>query len=95
MFAEFWKVLDSVPAVQLGKHELEVGVTHVDVVSRCIPLASNVFEDVQQLIEVVWIIKELRRLEEILVVHHCNTYFACTICCSRALASACSSSRIG
>merc|ERR1719394_1976046 len=46
MFAEFWKVLDSVPAVQLGKHELEVGVTHVDVVSRCIPLASNVFEDV-------------------------------------------------
>merc|ERR1712029_1192503 len=34
MFAEFGKVLDSVKAVQLGKHELEVGVTHVDVVSR-------------------------------------------------------------
>ena len=41
MFAEFGKVLDSVKAVQLGKHELEVGVTHVDVVSRCIPLAPN------------------------------------------------------
>ena len=41
MFAEFGKVLDSVKAVQLSKHELEVGVTHVDVLSRCIPLASN------------------------------------------------------
>ena len=41
MFAEFGKVLDSVKAVQLGKHELEVGVTHVDVVSRCIPLAPD------------------------------------------------------
>merc|ERR1719259_629207 len=74
MFAEFGKVFDSVKAVQLGKHELEVGVTHVDVVSRCIPLASNVFEDVQQLIEVVRIIKELRSLKEILVVHHCKQH---------------------